>query len=149
MAQIFSTPGPFPNFIYFLNAHHGEVILQAAQLYMGLCNACLFLSIFNALTLIAVRVSGNKQWVPSQNKSVNVVPSCWVNKHLLNKIFSTALYICVNIVFPVWVIWSAAPQLHRRGHPLPTAPCRSLKFHYKIYHSGFPVSRRSCVIWQD
>lgn len=146
---MFWTPGPFPNFIYFLNAQHGRVIQQTAQLYTGLCNACLFLSISNAVTLIAVRVSGNNQWIPSQNKSANVVPSSWVNKQLLNQIFSTAFYVCVNIVFPLWVIWSAALQLHRGGHPLPTALGWRLRFCYRTYHSGFPVSRRSCIFGQD
>lgn len=146
---MFWTPGPFLNFIYFLNAQHGKVIQQTDQLYMELCNACLFLSISNAVILIAVRVSGNNQWIPSQNKSANVVPSSWVNKQLLNKIFSTALYVSVNIAFPPWVIWSAALQLHRRAHLLPTALCRRLKFCYRIYNSGFPVSRRSCIFWQD
>lgn len=142
---MFWTPGPFPSFILSLNSQRGRVIQQPSQLYTGLCNVCLFLSIARAVTLVAVRVSGNNQWIPSQNKGANVVPSSWVNKQLLNKIFSTALHVCVNIVFPPWVIWSAALQLHGRGHLLPTALCWRLKFCDRIYHSGFPVSHRSCI----
>lgn len=119
----------FPSFIFSLKMHHGRIIQQPTwlyvgfvyglALYMGFCNACLFLSIAKGVTLLAVGVSGNNQWIPSQNKGANVVPSSWVNKQLLNKIFSTALHVCVNIVFPPWVIWSAALQLHGRGHPTP------------------------------
>lgn len=146
---MFWTPGLFPSFIFSLKMQHGRIIPQPTWLYMGFCNACLFLSIAKGVTLVAVRVSGNNQWIPSQNKGANVVPDSWVNKQLLNKIFSTALHVCVNIVFPLWVIWSAALQLHGRGHPLPTALCRKLKFCFRIYHSGFPVSHRSCIFWQD
>lgn len=123
---MFWTPGLFPSFTFSLKIQHGRIIQQPTLLYMdilymGFCNACLFLSISKGVTLVAVGVSGNNQWIPSQNKGANVVPSSWVNKQLLNKIFSTALHVCVNIVFPPWVIWSAALQLHGRGLPLPTA----------------------------
>lgn len=119
---MFWTPGPIPSFIFSLKMQHGRITQQPTPLYMGtpcmgLCNACLFSSIAKGVTLVAARVSGNNQWIPSQNKGANVVPSSWVNKQLLNKIFSTALHVCVNTAFPPWVIWSAALQLHGRGHP--------------------------------
>lgn len=118
---MFWTPGLFPSFIFSLKTQYGRIIQQPTRLYMdslymGFCNSCLFLSIAKGVTLVAGRVSGNNQWIPSQNKGANVVPSSWVNKQLLNKIFSTALHVCVNIVFPPWVIWSAALQLHGRSH---------------------------------
>lgn len=101
---MFWTPRPFSSLIYFLNAQCGKAIQQTAQLYVGLCIVSLFLSMSNSVALIAGRVSGNNQWIQSQNKSANVVPSSWVNKQFPNKILSTALHVCVNTVLPLW--WS-------------------------------------------
>lgn len=130
---MFWTPGLFPSFIFSLKMQHDRIIQQPTWLYvdilyMGFCNACLFLSIAKGVTLVAVGVSGNNQWIPSQNKGANVVPSSWVNKQLLNKIFSTALHVCVNIVFPPWVIWSAALQLHGSPTPYSSLPKTEVLF---------------------